>query len=60
MVFLAALYLGRKRQAVFYLFPMTYMGTMLLGPVVQLRYIFPVMLVLPVLAALLSKSVTYD
>jgi len=53
LIFLAYLYLRQKKQAVFCLFPLAYMGTMLLGPVVQLRYIFPVMVTLPVLAGLL-------
>lgn len=53
LVFVAFLFLRQKKQAVFCLFPLTYMGTMLLGPVVQLRYIFPIMIVLPVLMALL-------
>jgi len=54
LVFVAFLYLGKKKQAVFCLFPLVYMGTMLLGPVVQLRYIFPVMVTLPVSASLLA------
>ncbi len=53
LVFAAFLFLGRKKQAVFILFPVIYMATMLLGPVVQLRYIFPVMIILPVLVSLL-------
>ncbi len=53
LVFLAFLFLNRKKAAVICLFPLIYMGTMLLGPVVQMRYVFPVMLVLPVLAGLL-------
>lgn len=33
------------------LLPFLYFGTMLLGPVVQVRYLFPIMVMLPVLAA---------
>jgi len=29
-----------------------YMATMLLGPVVQIRYVFPIIVILPVLIAL--------
>lgn len=36
------------------LFPWIYFGTMLMGPVVQLRYIFPIMAILPVMAGMLS------
>lgn len=53
LVFLAFLFLRKKKQAVLCLFPLTYVGTMLLGPVVQMRYMFPIMLTLPVLASLL-------
>lgn len=56
LLFAAYLYLKRKKQAVFCLFPLLYMGTMLLGPVVQMRYIFPLMATLPVLAGLLAAE----
>lgn len=35
-----------------------YYGTMLLGPTVQMRYVYPVMLALPYLLGLLCKTVT--
>lgn len=54
LLFAAFLYLKRRKQAVFCLFPLLYTCTMLLGPVVQLRYIFPLMVTLPVLAGLLA------
>ena len=53
LLFLFFLYLRQKKQVVFCLLPLLYMGTMLLGPVVQMRYLFPVMVTLPVLASLL-------
>lgn len=45
--------LYRKRYQCFQmsLLPFLYFGTMLLGPVVQVRYLFPIMVILPVLAA---------
>lgn len=52
------LYLRRKKQAVFCLFPVLYMATMLLGPVVQMRYIFPIMVTLPILVSLLLQGKT--
>ncbi len=56
LIWIVFLYRRQKRQAVFCLFPLLYMGTMLLGPVVQMRYVFPIMLSLPVLAGLLMIS----
>lgn len=53
MVWLAFLFRRQKMQAVICLFPLLYMGTLLLGPVVQMRYVFPFILSLPVLAGLL-------
>lgn len=52
LITLAMLYrrqYGRLRVA---LFPWLYFGTTLLGPVVQIRYIFPIMAVLPLVAAM--------
>lgn len=53
LVFVAFLFLRQKKQAIFCLLPLIYIGTMLLGPTVQLRYVFPIMITLPVMAALL-------
>lgn len=53
LTFAAFLYLGRKKQALFGMLPLVYMATILLGPVVQMRYLFPIMLTLPLLVSLL-------
>lgn len=53
LVWLAFLYRRQRKQAVLCLFPLLYMGTLLLGPVVQMRYVFPFIQALPVLAGLL-------
>ena len=53
LAFTAFLYTRKKKQIIFCLFPLMYMGTLLLGPVVQMRYLFPFMLTLPVLICLL-------
>lgn len=53
LLFICFLYLRQKKQAIFCLLPLAYMATMLLGPVVQMRYLFPIMVTLPVLASLL-------
>lgn len=50
---LAYLYLGQKRQFLVGLFPLLYFATMLFGPVVWIRYVLPMMSVLPVMLALL-------
>ena len=57
-VWAAFLFRRQKEQAVLCLFPIFYMGTMFLGPVVQMRYVFPIMLSLPVLACLLMTEKT--
>ena len=52
--------LYRKRMQCFQtsLLPFLYFGTMLLGPVVQVRYLFPIMIILPILtAAFCSRAV---
>jgi len=53
LVMTAFLYLKQKEAFVLGLFPFLYFGTMVLGPVVQIRYLFPIMATLPMLAALL-------
>lgn len=54
VVFGGFLYLRKNQQALICAFPVLYMLTMLLGPVVQIRYLFPIMILLPVLTALLG------
>ncbi len=50
---LAALYLKERQQLVLGLLPLLYFMTMLLGPVAQIRYLYPNMLTLPVMVAIL-------
>lgn len=58
LLMLMSLY--RKRYECFRmsLLPFLYFTTMLLGPVVQVRYLFPIMAVLPVLFALFQSRIT--
>ncbi len=49
----AYLYLKQTKQLLLGLWPTLYLATMFLGPVVQLRYLFPTMAVLPLLIGLL-------
>lgn len=51
LTFVSSIYMRKKKSAILCLYPLMYMATLLLGPVVQIRYIFPIMLTLPVLAA---------
>lgn len=53
VVWAAFFFRRQKEQAILCLFPLFYVGTMFLGPVVQMRYVFPIMLCLPVLICLL-------
>ena len=58
LFFLMVLCLYRRKYWCFQmsLLPFLYFGTMLLGPVVQVRYLFPIMVMLPVLAAFFSSD----
>ena len=58
LFFLMVLCLYRRKYWCFQmsLLPFLYFGTMLLGPVVQVRYLFPIMVILPVLAAFFSSD----
>lgn len=61
MLFLVMLLLVyRKQWKVFRvgLLPSLYLGTMLLGPVVQIRYLFPIMSILPVMLAMLQFPIS--
>ena len=52
LVVIALLYRKQRKQAFICLFPLCYFGTMLLGPGVQFRYVLPLMVTVPLLAAL--------
>lgn len=58
LFFLMVLCLYRRKYWCFQmsLLPFLYFGTMLLGPVVQVRYLFPIIVMLPVLAAFFSSD----
>lgn len=48
MTFVIALYCKHKKQALLCLYPLMYFGTCLLGPIVQFRYIFPLVVLAPI------------
>ena len=52
LIVIALIYRKQRKQAFICLFPLTYFGTMLLGPTVQFRYVVPLMITVPLLAAL--------
>ena len=58
MVFVLGRLLYKKEyaQIVYMLFPILYMCTLLLGPVCNYRYIFPLLLLTPILMGLIIKS----
>lgn len=50
------LYQRRKKAFIMTVFPLMYLGTLFLGPVVIVRYIMPIMIFVPVLIVLLWKE----
>ncbi len=58
LTFIIALYGKQKKQALLCLYPLLYFGTCLLGPIVQLRYIFPFIVLAPIFVVfpLLTKE----
>ncbi len=49
LAFVMALYCKQKKQALLCLYPLMHLGTCLLGPIVLLRYIFPLVVIAPIL-----------
>lgn len=52
LTFIVALYRKTKKQALLCLYPLMYFGTCLLGPIVQFRYIFPLVVLAPIFLAM--------
>ncbi len=50
------LYQRRRKELLITVFPLMYLGTLLLGPVVTVRYIMPIMVFVPVLITLLVRG----
>lgn len=53
---LAAIYRKERKKVLVMLLPLLYLATMFLGPVVQVRYILPIMMILPMMFAVLISS----
>lgn len=58
LIIIGLFYRKQRKQAYICLFPLTYFGTMLLGPTVQFRYVVPLMITILLLAALTCVSVS--
>ncbi|MBO7600108.1 MAG: hypothetical protein J6S95_03025, partial [Lachnospiraceae bacterium] len=46
------LFFNQKKNALVYAFPLLYIGTQFFGPIVQVRYMLPVMIIVPLLISL--------
>lgn len=52
---MAYAFLGKKKDILLALLPLAYLGTLLLGPVVIVRYVMPIIIASPVMIALLFR-----
>ncbi len=50
---IAAFYIKERRKILVVLLPLVYLATMFLGPVVQVRYILPIIMIMPMMFAVL-------
>lgn len=55
LLFLAFIYTKQRDKLILLLLPLCYFATMLLGPVVQIRYLYPLIIVCPVFLGLLGR-----
>ena len=60
LIMLSFIYLKQYRKLVLCMFPFTYFLTLLLGPVVQVRYIYPVILAIPLLLGWLFAQMGWE
>lgn len=58
LIVMSYFYKRQRKQILISLYPLFYMGTMLLGPTVQVRYIYPIMISIPILLAMLYLDKT--
>ncbi|MDR0948106.1 MAG: hypothetical protein LBM69_01155, partial [Lachnospiraceae bacterium] len=56
LLFWAFLYTKQKEKILITIFPLLYLGTLLLGPVALVRYTFPVIISLPCFIGLLLQN----
>lgn len=48
---IACIYAENKKKTMVVLLPLVYLATMFLGPVVQVRYVLPIMMIIPLMAS---------
>lgn len=53
---IACIYANDKKKTMVVLLPLVYLATMFLGPVVQVRYVLPIMMVIPLMAAVWARK----
>lgn len=53
---IACIYANDKKKTMIVLLPLVYLATMFLGPVVQVRYVLPIMMIIPLVAAVWAKQ----
>ena len=54
--FIAAIYNRQRKKIMVILLPLMYLATMFLGPVVQFRYVLPIIVILPLMLAVLMTD----
>lgn len=52
---IAAIYMKKRKKILVILLPLVYLATMFLGPVVQVRYVLPIMVIIPMMLAVLMS-----
>ena len=53
---IACIYANDKKKTMIVFLPLVYLATMFLGPVVQVRYVLPIMMIIPLVAAVWAKQ----
>ena len=53
LMILAGIYMKNRKKVLVMLLPLVYLATMFLGPVVQVRYVLPIMMIIPLMLAVL-------
>lgn len=56
LTIIACMYAGSKKKSMVVALPLVYLATMFLGPVVQVRYILPIMMIIPLMAAVWAHN----
>ena len=60
LLVISAVYLKERKKASIMMLPLIYLGTMFLGPVVNVRYILPIMVIIPMMFAMLLSHKEFE